>query len=195
MWLGQNGCCFADNIDRFFVFQGILIQMSLMFVPESPVVNKPTLVQIMAWCRTGTKPLFEPMMHCEMNYMYSLFMDSCVTSHRWVNTLRPRQNGRHFCRRHFHVHFLEWKLSNFKWNFIEICYLGSNWQLTIIDSGNGLSPNRWQAIFWTNDGIVYWCIYASHGPIDLMYSGNLIRLSVLICHVLDIISNDLFQWI
>ena len=37
-----------------------------------------------------------------------------------LNTLRPRQYGRHFCR-HFHMHFLEWRFSKFKWNFIEIC--------------------------------------------------------------------------
>ena len=31
-------------------------------------------------------------------------------------------------RQHFQVHFLEWKLTNFKWNFTEICSLGSDWQ-------------------------------------------------------------------
>ena len=31
-----------------------------------------------------------------------------------LNTLRPRQDGHHFCRWHFHMHFLEWKLLNFK---------------------------------------------------------------------------------
>ena len=31
-----------------------------------------------------------------------------------INILRPRQNGRHFGRRRFHVHFLGWKLLNFK---------------------------------------------------------------------------------
>ena len=28
-------------------------------------------------------------------------------------------------------------------------------------SGNGLVQNRWQAITWTKDGLVYRCIYAS----------------------------------
>ena len=33
-----------------------------MFVPYDPVDNIPTLVQIMAWCRLGDKPLTESMM-------------------------------------------------------------------------------------------------------------------------------------
>ena len=39
---------------------------------------------------------------------------------------------------------------------------------TIIGSDNGLSLNRRQAIIWTNDGKVYWRIYASHGLSELM---------------------------
>ena len=34
-------------------------------------------------------------------------------------------------------------------------------------SGNGFAPNRWQAIIWTNDGILYLCIYASLGLNEL----------------------------
>ena len=40
----------------------ILIRISLKFVPVVPIYNKSALVQIMAWCLTGTKPLSEPMM-------------------------------------------------------------------------------------------------------------------------------------
>ena len=39
-----------------------LIQISLKFVPMSPIDNKPALVQVMDWCRTGDKPLPEPML-------------------------------------------------------------------------------------------------------------------------------------
>ena len=39
----------------------ILIQISLKFVPRSPIDNKPALVHGMAWCRIGDKPLPEPM--------------------------------------------------------------------------------------------------------------------------------------
>ena len=30
-----------------------------------------------------------------------------------------------------------------------------------IGSDNGLAPNMWQAIIWTNDGLIYWGIYTS----------------------------------
>ena len=43
----------------------ILIKMSLKFVPlKCEIDNNTALVQIMAWCRIGDKPLFEPMLTC-----------------------------------------------------------------------------------------------------------------------------------
>ena len=36
-------------------------------------------------------------------------------------------------------------------------------QQTSIGSGNGLAPNRRQAIIWTNDDPVHWRIYAALG--------------------------------
>ena len=49
-------CIFVNENDR------IPIRMSLKFVPTSPVDNKPALVQVMAWCRIGDKPLPELML-------------------------------------------------------------------------------------------------------------------------------------
>ena len=49
-------CIFLNENDR------ILIQISLKYVPKSQINSKPELVQVMAWCRTGNKPLPEPMM-------------------------------------------------------------------------------------------------------------------------------------
>ena len=40
----------------------ISIQISLKFVPRSPIDNKVALVQVMVWHQTGFKPLSEPMM-------------------------------------------------------------------------------------------------------------------------------------
>ena len=40
----------------------ILIQISLKFVPKSPIDNKPVLVQVMARCQTNNKPLPEPVL-------------------------------------------------------------------------------------------------------------------------------------
>ena len=50
-------CIFLNGNDR------IPIRNSLKFVPRSPIDNKPALVQVMAWCRTGDKPLSEPMLN------------------------------------------------------------------------------------------------------------------------------------
>ena len=38
----------------------ILVRISLKIVQWSPIDNKPALVQVMAWCWTGNKPLPEP---------------------------------------------------------------------------------------------------------------------------------------
>ena len=40
----------------------ILIQISLNHVPRSPIDNKSALVRVMAWRRSGDKPLPGPMM-------------------------------------------------------------------------------------------------------------------------------------
>ena len=40
----------------------IPIQISLKFVPRSSIDNKPVLIQVMAWRRTGDKPLPKTMM-------------------------------------------------------------------------------------------------------------------------------------
>ena len=48
--------------------------------------------------------------------------------------------------------FPEWKCLNSDWNFIEVCYYGSNWQYSSIGLDNGLAQSRRQAIIRTNDG-------------------------------------------
>ena len=53
-----------DNFKCIFLNENdtIPIQIELKFVPWNPINNKPSLVQIMAWRRTGDKPLSEPML-------------------------------------------------------------------------------------------------------------------------------------
>ena len=53
-----------DIFKRIFLNENIRISMkiSMKFIPEGPINNIPSLVQIMAWHRTGNKPLFEAMM-------------------------------------------------------------------------------------------------------------------------------------
>ena len=60
----QNGRRFADDtFKRIFLNENvrISIKISLKFVPKGPIDNNPALVQIMAWRRSGDKPLSEPM--------------------------------------------------------------------------------------------------------------------------------------
>ena len=50
----------ADNIfNSIFLNENdrIPIQISLKYVPRSPIDNKPALIKVMAWCRTGDKLL------------------------------------------------------------------------------------------------------------------------------------------
>ena len=55
----------ADDIFKWiflYEYDRIPIQISLKFVPKSPADNKPALVPVMAWRRTGDKPLPEAML-------------------------------------------------------------------------------------------------------------------------------------
>ena len=78
----QNGRHFADDtFKRIFLNEnvGILIKISLKFVPKGPINNIPALVQVMAWRRPGDKPLTEPM-------VVRLLTHICVIRPQWVNT-------------------------------------------------------------------------------------------------------------
>ena len=78
--LRQNGRHFADDTFKLIFFNEnvrISIKISLKFVPKGPINNIPALVQIMAWRRSGDKPLSEPM-------MYSLQTHICITRPQWV---------------------------------------------------------------------------------------------------------------
>ena len=59
--------------------------------------------------------------------------DTC----KGINSSPPGQNGRHFHRRHFQMHFREWRVSYFVQNFTGICSWGSNWQRGSIGSVDG----------------------------------------------------------
>ena len=81
----QNGRRFADDTFKCsFLNENvrILIKISLKFVPKGPINNNPALVQIMAWRRSGDKPLSEPMMVCLLTHI-------CVTRPQWVNKGNP----------------------------------------------------------------------------------------------------------
>ena len=76
----QNGRHFPDDIFKWiFLNENVWISMniSLKCVPRGPINNIPTLVQVMAWCRSGDKPLSEPM-------IVRLPTHICVTRPQWV---------------------------------------------------------------------------------------------------------------
>ena len=66
-----------------------------------------------------------------------------------------------FRKRYFHMHFREWKILYFDYNFTDVCPQGSNWQSSSIGLDNGLAPNRRQPIIWTNADPINWRIYAT----------------------------------
>ena len=79
----QNGRRFADDtFKRIFLNENvrISIKISPKFVPKGPINNIPAMIQIMAWCRSGDKPLSEPI-------MVSLLTHICVTRPQWVKNL------------------------------------------------------------------------------------------------------------
>ena len=49
-----------DNFKCIFLYENDRIPISLKVVFMSPIDKKPALVQVMAWRRTGDKPLPEP---------------------------------------------------------------------------------------------------------------------------------------
>ena len=63
--LAQNGHSFADKICRCIFLNKhfcLLVKISLNFILKGLIDNNQALVQIMAWCLIGYKPLSEPML-------------------------------------------------------------------------------------------------------------------------------------
>ena len=58
----QNGSCFANIFKCALVNENVWILISLKWVPKYLINNIPALVQIMAWCHPGNKPISEAMM-------------------------------------------------------------------------------------------------------------------------------------
>ena len=117
----QNGCHFAADIFKWIFLNKnvwVLIEISLKFVSNCPIDNIPALVQIMAWRRPGDKPLSEPM-------VAGLLMHICVNE---LIQYMHKTNRPSIWKRHFQMHFREWKLLYFCSNFTKLCSNWSNWQ-------------------------------------------------------------------
>ena len=77
----HNGRYFPDDIfECIFLKENVWIpiKISLKFAPKGPINNIPALVQIMAWCWPGDKPLSETMLVFVPTHI-------CVTRPQWVN--------------------------------------------------------------------------------------------------------------
>ena len=122
----QNGRHFADDIlNSIFLNENvwILIKISLKFLPEGPIDNIPSLVQIMAWPRPGDKPLSEPM-------MVSLPRHICVTRPQWVNSLAPGRCGSKFYQGEIFEHMLHNKVMGTLFQVMALCSQSTNHYLS-----------------------------------------------------------------
>ena len=109
----------------------------------------------MTWRRPGDKPLSGPI------YIYAhsyTILDHRLLTHIWVtrpqlvNAWRAEQKA---TGEIFKCIFL-WNRIVMLWvNFPGCSSYGSNWQWVSIFSGNGLPPNRCQAIAWINIDLVH----------------------------------------
>ena len=103
----QNGHHFLGDIFKCIFFnenEWITIKILLKFVPNGQINNIPSLVQIMAWRRTGDKPLSEAMMVSLLTHM--IYASLCLNE----LTRSPHgQNGCHFTDDIFRCTFVNGK--------------------------------------------------------------------------------------
>ena len=93
-YLQLPGICMNENI-------GIFARMWLKFVPKGSVNYKPALVHVMAWHRTGNKPLLEP------------YPSSSIWPHGIYHTKNANKK--------VNFHFPEGQVLHFDSNFTEVC--------------------------------------------------------------------------
>ena len=102
---------------------------------------------------------------------WPLFSNISLTLKTSINPLRQKQNGRLFADDVFIRIILNensWISNNISLKYVPYGLIDN----VIIGSDNGLASNRRQAIIWTNNGLVYWRIYASLGLNELVYCSN-----------------------
>ena len=99
---------------------------------------------------------WEAMLHCNIAshwlIAYPLLWHpsgSCEHIEVWIKWLT-------FCRQNFQMYLIPWKFLNCIQNFTGVCSWGFNWHYVSTGSGDGLAPNRWQAIIWHTDDQFPW---------------------------------------
>ena len=125
----QNGPHFPDDTFKWIFLNEnvwISIKISLKFVPRGTISNILALVQIMAWHRTGDKPLSEPM-------MVSLLMHICVTQPQWVEITpwKIKIAAKTIIKMKLSLIFIKWHLMLSVFKYYYIC-LGVWYQITLL---------------------------------------------------------------
>ena len=77
-----------------------------------------------------------------------------------LDALRQRQNAHHFADNILKLILLYAKC--YILIQVSLKFLPNDPTTDSLGSDDDLAPNRWQAISWTNGGLVYWCIYTFH---------------------------------
>ena len=137
---------------------GISYEISLRWMPLCLIVDKSTLVQVMAWCRRATSHFLS---QCWPRFM----SPNGVTRPQWVNetscVILHSTGGEKICSNPNHI------LTHCS-RVTHICAS----TLPIIGSANGLSPGQRQAIIWTSDEILL------IGPLGTNFSEILIEIYI-----------------
>ena len=156
----QNGCRFADNIFKcIFLNENIWIsiKISLNFVPKGSIYNIPALVQIMAWCRPGDKPLSDPM-------MVKLLTHIVVTWPQWVKPVHLGQYNPSFQKPYAGAMFL--CFASQKQGVKRLAELPLHWA-----GGSTFGPLWHQDYFHLSLWFGWWCpFWKSRGRIQLLHS-------------------------
>ena len=117
----QTGRQFADDICKCIFLNGNIwtpTKISLKFAHTGPINNTLALVQIMAWRRTGDKPLSEPMLVSLPTHELTLWVQGSIL---W----RISPSRFNFLENLFHSHpnSNKWSIQNFAHGTaaVEIC--------------------------------------------------------------------------
>ena len=119
-----------------------------------------TATEVREWTRYGSLMLlccYIPSQTIEQTVDLSVIWDGMMPMWRKM-----------WCKRHTIANYLNNCIHSFNYNWELECgtwYHHPRWH-------HGLAPTRRQIIIWTNDGIVYWNIYASLGPNVLTFQHN-----------------------
>ena len=143
------------------------MKISLKFVPEGPISNKPALVQIMARCRKGDKPLSDPMIYWRIDASLGLgelnFIDLYTNSKTMLNnviTWKQRRNVviMSFLLRHVSAgKIVGWQISlPLAYNYLNLRH--STFSVNNAIHGradSGFAPSQWETALLCND-VFHW---------------------------------------